>query len=201
MSRLITRSDDKLDAFSELIQQRRLSGSFSHEKLEHDLELAAEVGQALLEEVEGLKERLGLADATRDQLLDRLAASYKANAALEKVCLVCECSQNALIPAGQRLERQSATLETTEASNRSLLSTLEEDRKTINRLQADQARSSGIDEKIRSLIRERDDLRQELDAQSRKANAAESKAKRASVRLSESSTFRKMTAKLKVLHS
>jgi len=84
----------------------------------------------------------------------------------------------------QRLDRQTAALETAEASNRSLLSTLEEDRKTISRLLADQARSAGVDDKLRSLIRERDDLRQELEAQSRKASVAEGKAKRASVRLS-----------------
>jgi len=82
------RSDSRLDAFEELISQRRLSGSFGADltRLEQDLQLSAEVGQALLEEVTGLKQRLETADAARDQLLDRLAASYRSNAALEKVC-------------------------------------------------------------------------------------------------------------------
>lgn len=97
MARELSRGD-RLDAFAELIQQRRLSGGFSQERLEHDLELAAQAGQTLLEEVEGLKEKLGVADATRDQLLDRLAASYKANAALEKVRrTVCLISVQALM--------------------------------------------------------------------------------------------------------
>ena len=81
------RSDSRLEAFSELIQQRRLSGSFSEDltRLEQDLKLSAEVGQALVFEVTDLKDRLNVADVARDQLLDRLAASYRANAALEKV--------------------------------------------------------------------------------------------------------------------
>lgn len=64
---------------------------------------------------------------------------------------------------------------------------------------ADQARTSGMDDKIRLLIRERDDLRQELDAQSRKASVAETKAKRASVRLSEPSVCWEYNAALILL--
>ena len=89
---------------------------------------------------------------------------------------VCGCCQ-------QRLERQSSALEAAEASNRSLLSTLEEDRKTISRLTTDQVRAAGTEKRLKSVTREKDDLRQELDAQIRRATAAESRAKRANARL------------------
>jgi len=80
-ARIVAENTNKLDTFSELISQRRLSGNFTAE----DLALSAEVGQALLEEVNELKERLSTADTARDQLLDRLAASYRSHAVLERV--------------------------------------------------------------------------------------------------------------------
>jgi len=66
-----------------------------------------------------------------------------------------------------------------------LLIALEEDRKTINRLSADQAKAASLDQSLQTLTRERDDLKHELEAQGRKVKVAETKAKRASVRLSK----------------
>lgn len=64
-----------------------------------------------------------------------------------------------------------------------MLATLEDDRKTIARLSADNARNTNTDAKLRTLVGQRDDLRQELDAAQKRANAAEGKAKRATERL------------------
>jgi len=73
-----------------------------------------------------------------------------------------------------------------EASNRTLLATLEEDRRTIARLTAENARGVGIDAKLRALVGQRDDLRQELDAERRRATAAEGRARKATERLGAS---------------
>ena len=73
-----------------------------------------------------------------------------------------------------------------EASNRTLLATLEDDRRTIARLTAENARGAGIDAKLRALVGQRDDLRQELDGERRRATAAEARARKATERLGTS---------------
>ena len=81
----------RLASFATLIAERRLSGAVTEDpladiaRLERDLELCAEVGKALLESQRELKDKLTAADSARDVLLDRLAASYRDNAQLERV--------------------------------------------------------------------------------------------------------------------
>jgi hypothetical protein len=85
-------------------------------------------------------------------------------------------------------------LEASEASNRQLLITLEEDRKTLRRLNARKERTAAVtafndgNEVVHSgnAPASSDDLkelRQELETERRRANAAEAKAKRALAKL------------------
>lgn len=96
----------------------------------------------------------------------------------------------------QRAERANANLEASEASNRQLLITLEEDRKAARRLavrhEKQQAASNtaghaavGSDDAA-ARATELEDLRQELESERRRANAAEAKARRAIAKLGES---------------
>lgn len=82
----------------------------------------------------------------------------------------------------QRAERANANLEASEASNRQLLITLEEDRKAIRRLSVrhqKNAAAANDSSAEPALATELDDLRQELEVERRRANAAEAKARRA----------------------
>lgn len=118
---------------------------------------AAEIGTALVESQRELTAKLEAAERTREGLLERLAGSVRENAQLDKVR---RPQRHALMP--QHLERCTNNLEMVEASNRTLLATLEDDRRTIARLTAENARGAGIDAKLRALVGQRDDLRQEL---------------------------------------
>lgn len=84
----------------------------------------------------------------------------------------------------QRAERANANLEASEASNRQLLITLEEDRKAIRKLNAQREKNAAVKDVYGSadeaaFATELEDLRQELEMERRRANAAEAKAKRA----------------------
>ena len=178
-------------------------------ELERQLRISARIGLGLLEKTESLEadnEALRIKhreqEASISQLLDRLAQSYKENAQLIKVkprmrahtrtgipksrdarvFVVLSLIASGLDPdprVSQRAERAQANLDASEASNRQLLITLEEDRKTVKRLSAVRARSpSGHEQSL-----ELEDLRQELNAERRRASAAEARAKRATTKL------------------
>lgn len=165
---------DLLDSFTERIARRRMHAS-DHStntgspspSLEEDLRLSAELGQALLAENAELKDRLAQGDVARDQLLDRLAGSYRDQASLEKKC-----------------ERQQNALDSAEASNRVLLAALEQDRKSISRLSTERLKLANADKRLSACQRERDDLKQEVDVLNKRVRAADSKAARATQRLS-----------------
>lgn len=94
----------------------------------------------------------------------------------------------------QRAERANANLEASEASNRQLLITLEEDRKATRRLTARHEKNAATgntdsSEETVARITELEDLRQELEHERRRANAAEAKARRALSKLGESLLF------------
>jgi hypothetical protein len=77
-----------LAAYTDIIadfSSRSYSAPEDLEALETDLKLSAEIGQALLAEQKVLQARFAASDLAKDQLLDRLAKSYKDNAQLEKV--------------------------------------------------------------------------------------------------------------------
>ena len=75
----------------------------------------------------------------------------------------------------QRLEEAVGNLEQAESNNRALLFSLEESRKTISRLTADQAKLVSASSQLTQLTRTHSDLQQELSHQAKRATAAETK--------------------------
>ncbi|GAA5914167.1 hypothetical protein JCM8208_003925 [Rhodotorula glutinis] len=148
--------------------------------LEADLRLAAQIGQTLLADKTALQGRLDAAERAKGKLLDRLTASVKEGNGLQR-----------------RLEETVANLENADASNRALLVSLEEDRKTISRLSSDAGRSIQAHAQMSSLQRAHDDLQQELAAERRRADAADAKARKLAERATElEERLRRATADL-----
>ncbi|KPV77247.1 uncharacterized protein RHOBADRAFT_42461 [Rhodotorula graminis WP1] len=148
--------------------------------LEADLRLAAQIGQTLLADKTALQGRLDAAERAKGKLLDRLTASVKEGNGLQR-----------------RLEETVANLENADASNRALLVSLEEDRKTISRLSSDAGRSIQAHAQLSNLQRAHDDLRQELAAERRRADAADAKARKLAERATElEERLRRATADL-----
>lgn len=83
----------------------------------------------------------------------------------------------------QRLEQAAFNLDSAEISTRSLLTQLEDDRKALSRLSAEYAKTSAAETKFRALAREREDARQELEDERKRANAADARARKALDRL------------------
>ncbi|GAA5962160.1 hypothetical protein JCM21900_006988 [Sporobolomyces salmonicolor] len=136
--------------------------------LEADLKLAAQIGQTLLEEKVALTQRLTSVEKGNQKLLDRLTASVKENAQLQR-----------------RLEEAVGNLEQADASNRALLVSLEEDRKTISRLSADSGKLVAVSATLKTLHRTHEDTRQELAAERKRAGAAEAKMRKQGERVGE----------------
>ncbi|GAA5924011.1 uncharacterized protein JCM15063_005524 [Sporobolomyces koalae] len=136
--------------------------------LEADLKLAAEIGVALLQEKSTLQQRLDSMERSNQKLLNRLSTSVKENNQLQR-----------------RFEETVGNLEQADSSNRALLVSLEEDRKTISRLSADAGKLVATSTNLRNLQRTYDDTLQELAAERKRASAAESKAKKITERANE----------------
>ncbi|GAA6059166.1 hypothetical protein JCM10212_005511 [Sporobolomyces blumeae] len=135
---------------------------------EADLRLAAEIGQALLKEKTALQQRLESVERANQKLLDRLSTSVRENAQLQR-----------------RLEETVGNLEQADSSNRALLVSLEEDRKTISRLSADSGKLVATTATLKDLQRSYDDVRQELVSERKRSSAAEAKAKKIESRANE----------------
>ncbi|SCV72413.1 BQ2448_3950 [Microbotryum intermedium] len=155
-----------------IIKNSASSGSSSPHQmmvaLEADLRLAAQVGQALLEEKSGLEKRLSAAEAGNQKMIDRLAMAVKEAQQLQR-----------------RLEETVNNLEQAEANNRALLVSLEEDRKTITRLSSDAGKLIATSASLKSLSRTHEDTLQELISERKRATQAESRVKKAGDRVSE----------------
>ncbi|BGP18912.1 hypothetical protein JCM10213v2_006992 [Rhodosporidiobolus nylandii] len=147
---------------------RAQTGGAVSQDLEADLRLAAELGQALLREKTALQHRLDSADKAQQKLFDRLGASVKENERLQR-----------------RLEETVGSLEQADASNRALLVSLEEDRKTISRLSVDSGKLVSTSATLKRLQRQHEDAVQELSTERKRANAAEAKSKKLSERTME----------------
>ncbi|GAA6039647.1 hypothetical protein JCM8097_002234 [Rhodosporidiobolus ruineniae] len=132
----------------------------SHD-LEADLRLAAEVGQALLRDKTALQQRLDAAEKANDKLLAKLSDGVKENARMQR-----------------RLEETVGSLEQADASNRALLVSLEEDRKTISRLSIDSGRLAAATATLTTLKRSHEDAAQEAASERKRADAAEAKCKK-----------------------
>jgi hypothetical protein len=94
-----------------------------------------------------------------------------------------------LIKAKDNTDKQLAlatmNLEVAEASNRALLREVQEARAVITRLSATVARSAGWEDRVAALTQERDDLRQERDAESNRVRSLEIKAVTMSAKCSQ----------------
>ncbi|BGP45608.1 hypothetical protein JCM10450v2_001427 [Rhodotorula kratochvilovae] len=136
--------------------------------LEADLRLAAQIGQTLLGEKTALQGRLDAAERAKEKLLDRLAGSVKEAVGLQR-----------------RLDEATANLDSADASNRALLVSLEDDRKTISRLSSDAGKAVAASTALKHLQRSHDDLAQELSAERKRADAADAKGRKLAVRVAE----------------
>lgn len=86
----------------------------------------------------------------------------------------------------KRLAQARLNLDVAEASNRTLLREVQEDRAQISRLSAQVARTVGSGGKLEALKLERDDLVQERDAAEHRARVLESKANSLTAKCCES---------------
>ncbi|GAA5977073.1 hypothetical protein JCM11641_001292 [Rhodosporidiobolus odoratus] len=161
------RSQDRLLQDDNLSNPAKSTQPVSHD-LEADLRLAAELGQALLRDKTQLQQRVELTEKSRAKMLDRLTHSVKENDRLQR-----------------RLEETVGSLEQADASNRALLVSLEEDRKTISRLSVDSAKLVSTTSALQALKRQHEDTLEELSAERRRADAAEAKSKKLGERTAE----------------
>ncbi|GAA5846741.1 hypothetical protein JCM3766R1_005050 [Sporobolomyces carnicolor] len=136
--------------------------------LEADLKLAAEIGVALLQEKSVLQQRVESLENANQKLLARLSSAVKENNQLQR-----------------RLEETVGNLEQADSSNRALLVSLEEDRKTISRLSADSGRLVATSTNLQNLHRTHEDTVQELNAERKRSSAAEFRAKKVTERANE----------------
>lgn len=85
-----------------------------------------------------------------------------------------------------RLQRQLAqaqlNLEAADASNRALTTELKDARASVSRLSAANARGIGLDNKLRTVVEERDDLRREVTEANNRAKMWEERANEAGSR-------------------
>ncbi|GAA93912.1 uncharacterized protein L969DRAFT_42752 [Mixia osmundae IAM 14324] len=141
------------------------------EGLERDLVLSAQVGQALLTEQRELQESLRQAQAAKDQLTEKLALLEQQNAGL-----------------AQRLQATVDDLDSAEMAARSTALTLAEERTRNVKLQADNVKLSANEKRLAGALRDAQDMRQELANETNRADAAESRARRALERLGDLSS-------------
>ncbi|KAI0306900.1 hypothetical protein B0F90DRAFT_1622869 [Multifurca ochricompacta] len=147
-------------------------------KLESQLVLSAEVGQALLRRHEAYVRRTQTSVqsgkraansdgdpsdpeidlATRQQLEDSIAELSREKTMLEK-----------------RFSQALLNNELTEVSNKSLTADLQELRTAFGRLSTEHARAVGWEARLRQAMQERDDFHQERDNEAQKLRAAEAK--------------------------
>ncbi|KAG8786198.1 hypothetical protein FRB91_000643 [Serendipita sp. 411] len=149
-------------------------------KLEKELVLSAEVGQALLHRHDAFvrsqdslratadrnaqlysdsRERVAALNTANNQLVARMSLLVKENTAIER-----------------RLTQAMLNLEVADASNRTLLHEIQETRGTITKLSTQNMKSVGWEAKLYSLQQERDDLREERKSEAARARTAEAKA-------------------------
>ncbi|BGP22437.1 hypothetical protein Rt10032_c07g3101 [Rhodotorula toruloides] len=160
--------------YSNLIQSlqsrrpRQAAPSAVSSDLEADLQLAAQIGQSLLQEKAALQARLETSEKANGKLVDRLARAVKENKSLER-----------------RFEETVSSLEQSESSNRNLLSSLETERKTISRLSHDSGKLVATAKSYKALQQQHADSLQELESERRRADGAEAKARKMAERVRE----------------
>ncbi|GAA5835416.1 hypothetical protein JCM11251_005229 [Rhodosporidiobolus azoricus] len=161
------RSEERLRVGDDHSKRGKSASPVPHD-LEADLHLAAELGQALLRDKTALQQRVEAAEKANQKLLDRLTTSVKESSQLQR-----------------RLEETVGSLEQADASNRALLVSLEEDRKTISRLSIDSGKLVLTSTKLKELQRTHEDTQQELASTKKRADTAEAKNRKMGERTAE----------------
>jgi hypothetical protein len=78
-------------------------------------------------------------------------------------------------PHVQRLTKALLDNEVSDSSHKAVLQELEETRNSVSRLAAHHARAVGLDARLMSAMREKDDLQQERNSEAQRAKLAESR--------------------------
>lgn len=132
--------------------------------MESDLQLSAEIGQALLQRQDTIVHRSQQEAEEhaqqRDQLLARLSQTIKETQVLER-----------------QLSQANFNLEAADQSQHALLSELDEVRHQLKQLKMHRAKSSHLDAKLERAHNELEDMRAELAKERRRYAAAEAKHK------------------------
>lgn len=150
-------------------------------QVEQDLRLAAQVGQTLLNEKGALQVRLESSERANQKLLERLGKAVRENMTLERVRRGHFSLRNETLRTHtkkQRLEESLGNLDQADASNRALLVSLEEDRKTISRLSHDSSKLVAVTATLKQLQIAHAGLLEDLAAERRRADSAEARARK-----------------------
>ncbi|OSD04469.1 hypothetical protein PYCCODRAFT_1407364 [Trametes coccinea BRFM310] len=135
-------------------------------KLEGRLLLSAEVGRALLERHEALVRRHDSPHLPPSESDDTVTPESPVDARVAELL-----KQNALLE--KRLTQALVHTEVCEASKKELLQELDTARTDLARLNAQGARSVGLENRLAIALQEKDDLQQELDSATQRARMAE----------------------------
>ncbi|THH31890.1 hypothetical protein EUX98_g2274 [Antrodiella citrinella] len=127
-------------------------------KLESRLVLSAEVGQALLERHEAYVRRHEHPDHSERDLDERIEQLVRQNATLEK-----------------RLHQALMQSELVETSHQSSLVELKNAREGLTRLTAQHARSIGLEQRLATVMQEKEDFQQERDSATQRARMVEAR--------------------------
>lgn len=132
--------------------------------MESDLQLSAEIGQALLQRQDAIVHRSQQEAEEhalqRDQLLARLSQSIRENQALER-----------------KVAQLTFNLEAADQSHHALLAELESVRHQLKKAKMQRTKSVGLDAKLLRATNELEDARAELAAERRRYSASEARAK------------------------
>lgn len=132
--------------------------------MESDLQLSAEIGQALLQRQDAIVHRSQQEAEEhalqRDQLLARLSQSIRENQALER-----------------KVAQLTFNLEAADQSHHALLAELESVRHQLKKAKMQRTKSAGLDAKLLRATNELEDARAELAAERRRYSASEARAK------------------------
>ncbi|KAK4048070.1 hypothetical protein OIO90_005971 [Microbotryomycetes sp. JL221] len=163
-----TRATDSKELASIMQSIQARTTTRSTVDLAADLALSAQIGSALLEDKSALERKLQQAEQGNQKLLDKLALSVKEASQLQR-----------------RLEETVSNLEQADHNNRTLLVTLEEDRKTISRLSSDAAKLVHTSTQLKSITRAHEDLKQELISERKRSTALESRLRKQTERAAD----------------
>ncbi|KAG8852351.1 hypothetical protein FRB96_008697 [Tulasnella sp. 330] len=160
-------------------------------KLEKELELSAEIGQALLQRHEAYVRRQDNLTSERERTRMRNQARIDSlqdsnNTLVSKMAeLIREGSQMEKARMDMRCAHAEVNLEISDSSNRTLLKELQETRSTIARLTTRNSLLIGVESRLAEVTQERNDLIQERDAEAARAKSAEAKIASIEARSSE----------------